>query len=101
MPKKGVGFTLEIGQGTSTVWIELERTSLEPVPTEEPPVAIGAEPESEADQVDVIIPFPVGAKTRPITRSASKQGPSTEIPASTKQPTKTPGKGSSSKRPWK
>ena len=57
-----------------------------------------AEPEREASQEDPVTPFPVGTKTRPMTRSATKQGPPIEIPASSKRPTKTSGKGSSSKR---
>ena len=97
--RKGVGFSLGIAQETSTVQTELEGTSLGPIPTEEPPIAAGAELESGLDQEDPDIPFPVGAKIRPMTRSANKQGLPTETPASTKRPTKTPRKGSSSKKP--
>ena len=59
---------------------------------------LGVEPKSRPGQEDPAIPFLVGAKTKTRTRSANKKGPSTETPASTKRPTKTPGRGSSSKR---
>ena len=59
------------------------------------------EPEEEAGQADPVTPHPAGAKTRPMTRSATKHGPSKEAPVSSKRPTKTPGKGSNSKKPRK
>ena len=68
----------------------------DPMPREEPIVVPRAELERKAGQED-----PVGAKTRPMTRSATKRGPLREAPASSKRPTKTCGKGSSSKRPRK
>ena len=73
----------------------------DPVPREEPIVVPRAEPKREATEEDPITPHPLSAKTRPMTRSPTKQGPFKEAPASSKRPTKTPGKGSSSKRPWK
>ena len=88
--RRGVGFTLGIGQETSTFWIDVEEMSSEqPVPVEEGPatveedpmsreepiVAHKVEPEREAGQEDPVIPHPVGAKTRPMTRSVTKQGP--------------------------
>ena len=63
------------------------------------PTEAKTEPMSGADHADLVIPFPIGAKTRPMTKSASKEGPSTQILASTKRPTKTPRRGSNSKRP--
>ena len=111
-----MGFTLGIGQETFTFRIDVEGlrseqpspvgeqpTTVEegPVPREEPTVVPREEPEREAGEVNPVTPYPVGAKTRPLTRSATKQGPSKEAPASSKQPTKTPGKGSSSKKPRK
>ena len=53
----------------------------------------GAELEGEADQEHPVTPHLVGAKTRPMTRFAMKQGPPTETLASSKRPTKTPEKG--------
>ena len=80
----------------------------EPVVQEEPTVVPTEELEEEAGQADPVTPHPdpvtphpAGAKTKPITRSATKQGPSKEAPASSKRPTKTPVKGSSSKKPRK
>ena len=78
---------------------EGEGTSSEPIQVEESLAVKRAEPVIGLGQEDPVTPFPVEAKTRPITRSPSKQGPSIQIPASTKSPTKTPGKGSNSKRP--
>ena len=66
---------------------------------EDQPASEGAELESGPDQEDPATSFPVGVKTTLMTRSANKQGPSTQPPASTKRPTKAPSKGSSSKRP--
>ena len=43
-------------------------------------------------------PFPGRTKTQPLTQLAMKQGSDTKTPASTKRPTKTPAKGSSSKQ---
>ena len=100
-PRKEVVFSLGLSQQTSLVQIGIEGTSSEPIQVEDQPEVVGADPESEAGQEDLVTPFPVGAKTRPITRSASKQGPFMETPASSKRPTKTLGKGSSSKRPQK
>ena len=106
-----MGFTLEIGQETSTFRLNVEGMSSEqpslvgeqpatmeekPVPQEKPTVVPIEEPEGEAGQADPFTPHLVGAKTRPMTRSAMKQGPSKEAPASSKRPTKTPGKGSNS-----
>ena len=86
-----MGFTLGIGQETSIFRIDVEGMSSEqpvpveegptiveedPVPREEPTVASRVEPEREASQEDPIAPHQVGAKTRPMTRSATKQGPS-------------------------
>ena len=111
-----MGFTLGIGQETSTFWIDVEGMSSKPpspvgeqpatmeegpVPQEEPTVVPREELEEEAGQADPVTPHPVGTKTRPMIRSATKQGPSKEAPTSSKRPTKTPGKGSSSKRPRK
>ena len=81
--------------------IGVEGTSSELIQVEDQPKVAGAEPEGEASQEGPVTPHPVGAKTRPMTRSASKQGPSKETPSSSKRPTKTPGKRSSSKRPQK
>ena len=100
-PRKEVVFSLGLSQQTSLVQIGVKGTSLEPIPVEDQPEVVGADPESEAGQEDPVTLFLVGAKTRSMTRFASKQGPSMEIPASSKRPTKTPGKGSSSKRPQK
>ena len=76
-----------------------EGTSLEPIQVGDQPTEVGVEPESGLGQDDPAISFLVGAKSRPMTRSASKQGSSTKTPASMKRSTKTPRKGSSSKRP--
>ena len=73
----------------------------EPIVQNEPTVVPTEEPEGEAGQMDPVTPHPAGAKTRPMTRSATKQGPSKEAPTSSKCPTKTPGKGSSSKKSQK
>ena len=100
-PRKEVVFSLGLSQQTSSMQIGVKRTSSEPIPVKNQPEVIGVDPESEAGQEDLITPFRVGAKTRPMTRSASKKGPSTETSASSKRPTKSPGKGSSSKRPRK
>ena len=100
-PRRGVGFSLGIAHETSSVKIRWEGTSSEPIQVEDQPARLGAELESGPGQEDPATPFPIGAKTRPITRSASKQGPSTKTPTSMKRPTKTLGKGSSSKRPKK
>ena len=70
----------------------------DPVPREEPLVVPRVEPERKAGQEDPVTPHPVGAKTKPMTRSAMKQGPPRETPASSKRPTKTPRKGSSTKK---
>ena len=111
-----MGFTLGIGQETSTFRINVEGMSSkqpspveeqsttveeEPIPQEESMVVPREEPEGEAGQADPVTPHPIGAKTKPMTRSATKQGPSKEALASSKRLTKTPGKGSSSKRPQK
>ena len=111
-----MGFTLGIGQETSTFQINVEGMSFEqpaiveeqativetkPVLQEEPTVVPKEEPEREAGQADPVTPHPVGAKTKPSHRSATKQGPLKEAPTSSKRPTKTPGKGSNSKRPRK
>ena len=76
-----------------------EETNSEPIQVEDQPAGPGAELKSEPGHKDPATPFLVGAKTRPMTRSANKQGPSTEIPASMKRPTKTRRKGSNFKRP--
>ena len=84
--------------------IGVEGTSSEPIQVEDQPKTARAEsegPEGKAGQEDPVTPHLVGAKTRPMTRSATKQGPPTETLASSKRPTKTQGKGSSSKRPRK
>ena len=111
-----MGFTLGIGQETSTFRIDVEGMSSEqpvlveeepatvrkdPLPREEPTVVPRVEPEREAGQEDPVTLYLVGAKTRPMTRSTTKQGPSKEAPDSSKRPTKTPRKGSNSKRPRK
>ena len=49
---------------------------------EEPTVVPREESEGEAGQADPVTPHLVGAKTRPMTRFATKQGPSKEAPAS-------------------
>ena len=98
-PRKEVGFPLDLSQQTSLVQIGFEGTSLEPILVEDQPEVVGADPENEPGQEDLVTPFPEGAKTRPMTRSANKKGPSPSSPTSMKRPTKTPGKGSSSKRP--
>ena len=105
-PRQGVGFTLGIERETSTLQIEVEGTSSkrpvlveeeptvveeDPVPREEPTVVPRAEPEREDSHEDPVTPHPVGAKARPMTRSATKQGPPRKAPASSKWPTKTPG----------
>ena len=76
-----------------------EGTSSEPIQAEGSSIGERAKLVTKLSQEDLITSFSVEAKTRPMTRSANKQGPSTHTPASTKRPTKTPGKGSSSKRP--
>ena len=111
-----MGFTLGIGQETSTFRIDLDGMNSEqpspvgeqpatmeegPVLQEEPTIVPREEPKREAGQADPVTPHPIGEKTKPMTRSATKQGPSKEAPTSSKRPTKTPGKGSSSKRPRK
>ena len=98
-PKRGVGFSLGIALETSLVQTGGEGMSLEPIQTKGSLVGERTEPVTRLGQEDLVTPFLIGAKTRPMTRSASKQGPSIQIPASTKKPTKTPGKGSSSRRP--
>ena len=114
-PGRGLGFTLGIGQETSTFQLNMEGmrseqpstmeqpTTVEttPLPQGEPTVVPTKEPEEETGQMDRVTLHPAGAKTRTMTRSATKQGPSKEVPASSKRPTKTPGKGSSSKKPRK
>ena len=97
--RKGVGFSMGIAHKTSLVQIGWEGTSLELIQVEDQPAEEGAESESGLSQEDPAILFPIGVKTRPMTRSASKQGPSTQIPTPMKRPTKTPEKESSSKRP--
>ena len=52
--------------------IGFEGTSSEPIQVEDQPEAVGVDPESGSGQEDPITPFPVGAKTRPHIRSASK-----------------------------
>ena len=111
-----MGFTLGIGRETSTVRIDVEGISSErpvlmeeepatveedPMPREEPTVVPREEADRKAGQEDPVTPHPVGTKTRPMARFATKQGPSKEAPTSPKRPTKTPGKGSSSKNPRK
>ena len=77
-----------------------EETSLELLQVDSrSPIEAGMGSVSGANQADPATSFPVGAKIRPIIRSPSKEGPSTQTPTSTKRPTKTPSKGSSSKRP--
>ena len=100
-PRKEVVFSLGLSQQTSLVQIRVKGTSSQPIQIEDQPEVVGADPESEAGQEDPVTPFPVGAKTKPMTRSASKQWPSKETSASSKRPTKTPGKGSSSKKSQK
>ena len=95
--KRGVRFSLETTLKTLFVWTRGKGTSLESIQAKGSPVR-EAEPITDSNQEDPVIPFPVGAKTRPMTRSANKQGPSIQIPASTKRPMKTLGKGSSSNR---
>ena len=101
IPRKEVVFSQDLSQQTSLVQIGVEGTSSEPIQVEDQPEVVGMDPEGEADQEDLVTPFLVGAKTRPMTRSARKQGPSKETPSSSKRPTKTPGKESSLKRPRK
>ena len=98
-PKKGAGFFLGIAHETLLVQIRWEGTSSEPTQVEDQPAEVGAESERGPGHEDPVTPFLIGAKTKPMTRFASKQGPSTKTPAFTKRPTKTLGKWSSSKRP--
>ena len=44
---------------------------MEPIQVENQPARYGAEPESRPNQEDPATPFLVGAKTEPMTRSAS------------------------------
>ena len=71
-PRKEVVFSLGLSQQTSSMQIGVERTSLELIQVEDQPEMAGAEPEGEAGQKDPVTPHPVGAKTRPMTRSATK-----------------------------
>ena len=57
---------------TSLVQMRWEGTSLEPIQVEDQPARHGGELESGPGQEDPATPFLVGAKTRPMTRSASK-----------------------------
>ena len=78
------------GEGTSLELIQVDLRS---------PQEARAEPGSGADQEHPIFSFLVKAKTKPMTRFASKQGPFLHTPTSTKRATKAPGMESSSKRP--
>ena len=57
--------------------VEEQPTTVEkgPVPREEPTVVPREEPERETGEADPVTSHLVGAKTRPMTRSATKQGP--------------------------
>ena len=99
-PKKDVGFSLEPTLETSPTQTREEGTSVEPIQVDLGSSTKAREgPRNGASQENPITPFLVGTKTRPTTRFASKQGPSTQTLASTKRPTKTPTKGSSSELP--
>ena len=80
------------------MWTGGEGMSLEPIQAKKSPAEVRAESGSGPGQEDPITPFPMGAKTRPMTKSASKEGPFTQTLASRKRPTMIPSKGSSSKR---
>ena len=95
-----MGFTLGIERETSTLQIEMEGMNSEPLvleeevpapveevpmPRKEPPTVSRAESERKAGQEDPITLFLVGTKTRPMTRSTTKQRPPTKIPASLKR----------------
>ena len=100
-PRKEVVFSLGLSQETSSVQIGVEGTNSELIQVEDQTEMAGTEPEGKASQEDPVTPHPVGAKTRPMTKSAMKQGPPTETQASSKRPMKTLGKELSSKRLWK
>ena len=70
--RKEVVFFLGLSQQTFLVQIRVKGINSEPVQVEDQPKVVGADPEGEAGQEDPVTPFPVGAKTRPMTRSASK-----------------------------
>ena len=99
--KKGMGLSLNpilrllLQQPTGAEYgrdVQLMQVDLES------PSGIVENPEVRAGQKDPEITFPVGRKTKLLTWFATKHGP-TKIPASTKRPTKIPGKGSNSKDP--
>ena len=81
-PRKEVGFSLDLSQQTSLVQIGFEGTSSEPILVEDQPKE--ADSENEPNQEDLVTYFSKGAKTRPMTRSASKKGSSPSSPTSTK-----------------
>ena len=71
-------FSLEAALETSLVRDREEGTSLEPIQASLGSLAeTRAEPVNLASQTDPTTSFLVGAKIGPMTRSASKQGPST------------------------
>ena len=71
--KKGVVFSLEAMLETSLVQVRGEGTSLEPVQAGLGlPTKARAELVSGVTQMDLATPFPIGAKTRPMTMSANK-----------------------------
>ena len=72
IPRKEVGFSLGIAHRTLSVQIGWERTSSEPIQVEEQLEEVGVDPESGPGQEDPVTSFPVGAKTRPQIRFASK-----------------------------
>ena len=70
--KRGVGFFLGTSLETSPVWTRGEGTSFEPIQVEGSLAGERIEPVTGLVQEDPVIPFLIGAKTRPMTRFASK-----------------------------
>ena len=95
MPKRGVGLSL------NPTFVLLAQERIEETPIAQAnvgsPSVATEDPEIGAGQEDPEIPILVGTKTRPSIQFATKQGPTSQILASMKRPTKTPTKGSSSK----
>ena len=71
IPRKEVVFSLGLQQ-TSSMQIGVEGTNSEPIQVEDQQEVAGVEPEGKAGQEDPVTLHPVGAKTRPMTRSPSK-----------------------------
>ena len=68
-PRKEVGFSLELSHRTSLVQIGFEGTRSKPILVKDQPEEVGVDPKSGSGQEDRVTPFPVGVKTRPMTRS--------------------------------